>query len=271
MDDVALADGRTMPRIGLGTFPMTDDDAQRLIPQAVEIGYRLIDTATLYRNESGVGRGIAASGIDREELFVTTKLWDEHGYETSKVAFEGSLERLGLDYVDLYLIHWPLPDRGLFEETWRSLIELREHGLARSIGVSNFARSHIESLRAATDVLPVVNQIELHPYFSQPSMREFNHEHDIVTQAWSPLGRGTDVLANEAVGAIARHHGVTPAQIILRWHLDIGNAVVPKSSDPVRLRQNFELSDIVLTAQDLHTLAHLNLGQRVGEDPHTKQ
>lgn len=262
-----LNDGTTVPAIGLGTWPMDDTQAEQAVADALELGYRLVDTATNYRNETGVGRGIARSGVPREEVVVTTKLpGRHHGYEETLASFEESRARLGLDYVDLYLIHWPLPRVDKYVDSWRAMIKLREDGLVRSVGVSNFTAGHIERLGKETGVLPSVNQIELHPLLPQAELRAFHADRGIVTESWSPLGRGTDLLDDPVVGAVAEALQVTPGQVVLRWHVQLGAVPIPKSGDPGRQRANldvfgFELSPAQMTA--IADRAH----RRLGGDP----
>ncbi|MFF0226844.1 aldo/keto reductase [Streptomyces sp. NPDC004629] len=266
-----LNDGTTLPAIGLGTWPMTDDQAEQAVRGALAAGYRLVDTATNYRNESGVGRGIASSGVPREEVVVTTKLpGRHHGYEETLASFEESRRRLGVEYVDLYLIHWPLPRVGKYVDAWRAMIKLREDGLVRSIGVSNFTAEHIEELEERTGVLPSVNQIEMHPLFPQDGLRAFHAGKGIVTESWSPLGRDVRLLTDPAVVAVAGALGVTPAQAVLRWHVQLGAVPIPKSADPARQRANldvfgFELSDAQMSA--VGDRAH----RRLGGDPETHE
>ncbi|MFE7274100.1 aldo/keto reductase [Streptomyces sp. NPDC057623] len=259
-----LNDGTTIPAIGLGTWPMDDTQAEQAVRDALELGYRLVDTATNYRNETGVGRGIARGGVPREQVVVTTKLpGRHHGYEETLASFEESRARLGLDYVDLYLIHWPLPRVDKYVDSWKAMIKLREDGLVRSVGVSNFTAGHIERLGKETGVLPSVNQIELHPLFPQAELRAFHSDRGILTESWSPLGRGTDLLDDPVVGAVAEAHGVTPGQVVLRWHVQLGAVAIPKSGDPGRQRANldvfgFELSPAQMTA--VADRAHRRLG-----------
>ncbi|MEU6607203.1 aldo/keto reductase [Streptomyces shenzhenensis] len=266
-----LNDGTTLPAIGLGTWPMTDAQAEQAVGGALAAGYRLLDTATNYRNESGVGRGIAGSGVPREEVVVTTKLpGRHHGYEETLASFEESRRRLGVEYVDLYLIHWPLPRVGKYVDAWRAMIKLREDGLVRSIGVSNFTPEHIGELEEKTGVLPSVNQIELHPLFPQEGLRAFHAAKGIVTESWSPLGRDVRLLTDPAVVAVAEALGVTPAQAVLRWHVQLGAVPIPKSADPARQRANldvfgFELSDAQMSA--VADRAH----RRLGGDPETHE
>lgn len=267
---VMLTDGRPMPRLGLGTWPMNDEEARQAVTHAVSLGYRLIDTAASYGNERGVGAAVADASASREDLFVTTKLrGSHHGYDAALRGFEESRERLGLDYVDLYLIHWPLPDRGLYVETWRALVHLREQGLARSIGVSNFTPAQIERLVEETGVWPVVNQVEMHPGFPQRELRAWHAEHDIVTESWSPLGVGRKLLDEPVVTDLAAAHGRTPAQIVLRWHVQLGAVPIPKSANTERMRQNFEVFDFSLSAEDMAAIDTLAGGGRIGGDPDT--
>ncbi|MHB9863999.1 aldo/keto reductase [Streptomyces sp. YIM S03343] len=249
-----LNDGTTLPALGLGTWPMDDAEAEQAVRGAVELGYRLVDTAVNYRNETGVGLGVSRSGVPREEIVVTTKLpGRHHGYEETLASFEESRRRLGLDYVDLYLIHWPLPRVDKYVDSWKAMIKLREDGLVRSIGVSNFTAQHIERLEKETGVLPSVNQVELHPLFPQQELRRFHAAKGVVVESWSPLGRGRGLLNDPAVVAAAEAHGVTPAQAVLRWHTQLGAVPIPKSSDPGRQRANldifgFSLDEAQLTA-----------------------
>ncbi|MDS1139355.1 aldo/keto reductase [Pusillimonas sp. SM2304] len=265
---VTFHDGKSAPQLGLGVWQVEDDIAASVVKAALDIGYRSIDTAAIYENETGVGQGIAQSGIKREELFVTTKLWnDRHGHDISKAAFNESLEKLGLDYVDLYLIHWPVPKIGLFVEAWESMIQLRDEGRAKSIGVCNFNISHLQKLLDETGVLPVLNQIELHPHFQQAELRDFHAEHDIVTEAWSPLGRGR-LLDDPGLARIAHKHNRSVAQVILRWHIQLGNMVIPKSVHPERLRENFHIFDFALDDQDMAAIAQMDRPDgRDGPDP----
>ncbi|HEY2790028.1 MAG TPA: aldo/keto reductase [Gaiellales bacterium] len=265
-----LLDGGDIPLLGLGTWPLADAEALAAVASALRAGYRLIDTAARYENETGVGRAIAAAGVPRAEVFVTTKLRGaQHGYDRTIQGLDESLARLGVDYVDLYLIHWPLPGVGLFVDSWRALVDLRAAGKVRSIGVSNFTARHIEALVEATGVLPAVNQIELHPDFAQPEARAWHDAHGIVTEAWSPLGAHTDLLSHPAIAAIAASHGRTPAQIVLRWHVQIGAVPIPKSADPERMRENLAVFDFELGADDMAALHGIDRGNRIGADPDT--
>ncbi|MGW0763657.1 aldo/keto reductase [Streptomyces sp. NPDC002814] len=262
-----LNDGTQIPAIGLGTWPMNDTQAEQAVGAALEMGYRLVDTATNYRNETGVGRGVANSGVPREDVVVTTKLpGRHHGYEETLASFEESRGRLGLDYVDLYLIHWPLPRVDKYVDSWKAMIKLREDGLVRSIGVSNFTAEHIERLEKETGVLPSVNQIELHPLFPQEDLRAFHVGKGIVTESWSPLGRGSDLLDDPAVIGIAEAHGVTPGQVVLRWHTQLGALPIPKSASPERQRENLDIFGFELDAAQLEALAD-RTHRRLGGDP----
>jgi 2,5-diketo-D-gluconate reductase A len=265
---VTFHDGRSAPQLGLGVWQIENDDAATVVQTAIDLGYRSIDTAAIYGNEEGVGRGIAQSKAKREELFIATKLWnDRHGHDTSKAAFQESLERLGLDYVDLYLIHWPVPKNGLYVDAWETMIQLRDEGSAKSIGVCNFNIDHLQKLLDKTGVLPVVNQIELHPHFQQAELREFHAEHDIITEAWSPLGRGK-LFEEPSLVAIARKHGRSVAQVMIRWHTQLGNMVIPKSVTPSRIQENLNVFDFTLDDQDMAAIAKLDRPDgRDGPDP----
>ncbi|MGW3096982.1 aldo/keto reductase [Streptomyces sp. NPDC001102] len=262
-----LNDGTRLPAVGLGTWPMSDAEAERAVAEALGLGYRLVDTATNYRNESGVGLGIARGGVPREEIVVTTKLpGRDHGYEETLASFEASRRRLGLEYVDLYLIHWPLPRVDRYVDAWRAMIKLREDGLVRSIGVSNFTPGHIERLEKETGVLPSVNQIELHPLFPQEELRAFHTAKGILTESWSPLGRGSDLLDDPALVSIAENLGVSPGQVVLRWHIQLGAVPVPKSSDPGRQRANLDVFGFELDAGQMRAVAD-RAHRRLGGDP----
>jgi 2,5-diketo-D-gluconate reductase A len=266
---VTLLDGVEIPQLGFGVFQVPPEETQEAVEEALEVGYRHIDTAAAYRNERGVGAAIAASGIPRDEIFVTTKLWNsQQGYELTLGTFQKSLNRLGLDRVDLYLIHWPVPTEGRALETWRAFERIQEEGGSRTIGVSNFRVEDLEMLEREADVLPSVNQIELHPHLQQGELRAWHDEHGVVTEAWSPLAQG-ELLNNETIASVAARHGRTPAQVILRWHLQLGNVVIPKSITPKRIRENFELFDFELSEEDMTEVAALDVGQRIGPDPAT--
>jgi 2,5-diketo-D-gluconate reductase A len=267
--NLTLHDGVEIPQLGFGVFQVPPEDTQEVVEQALDAGYRHIDTAGAYRNEKGVGAAIAASGLAREDLFVTTKLWNsEQGFETTLAAFEASLDRLGFDYVDLYLIHWPVPSEGRFVDTWRAFERIHGEGRARTIGVSNFRVEDLGRLEAETEVRPTVNQIELHPRLQQAELRSWHAGHGIVTEAWSPLAQG-ELLDDETVVAIAEKHGKTPAQAILRWHLQLGNVVFPKSVTPERIRENIEIFDFELGDAEMAEFERLDRGERIGPDPGT--
>jgi 2,5-diketo-D-gluconate reductase A len=258
-----LLDGRGIPQLGLGVYKVDDAKAASLVAGAIEAGYRHIDTAALYENERGVGEGVRASGVPREELFVTTKVWnDRHGFDETQRAFDESINKLGLDYVDLYLIHWPAPKQDKYVDTWRALVKLQEEGRVRSIGVSNFKPHHLERLAETSDVTPVLNQVELHPWLPQAEVRAYDASRGILTEAWSPLARGR-VLGNEILDGIAEH----PAQVVLRWHIQLGVVVIPKSNSLDRVRENSEVFDIQLDVADLAAIAGLESGERTGMDP----
>ncbi|MCL2829281.1 MAG: aldo/keto reductase [Betaproteobacteria bacterium] len=266
-----LNDGQQIPQLGLGTWQTPDENAAAIVSIALEEGYRLIDTASIYGNEAGVGTGILSSGIPREEIFVTTKLWNNrHGYDDALRTFDESLRRLRLDYVDLYLIHWPMAHRNRYPDAWRALITLKNEGRARSVGVSNFQIPHLQRLLDETGVTPSVNQIELHPYFQQRALRQFHARHGIVTECWSPIGKGGDLLREKNVLRVAQKHQKTAAQIVLRWHLDNGLVAIPKSANPARLRENFQTSGFRLDPEDIALLDGLdNPKGRIGPDPDT--
>ncbi|MER5526185.1 aldo/keto reductase [Streptomyces sp. NPDC002677] len=266
---VTLNNGVTMPQLGFGVFQVPEEETTAAVAGALRAGYRSIDTAAIYGNERGVGQALADSGIARDELFITTKLWNaDQGYDTTLAAFDASLDKLGLDQVDLYLIHWPTPARDLYLDTWRALEKLYADGRTRAIGVSNFQPAHLERLLGAASVVPAVNQIELHPGLQQAELRDFHARHGIATEAWSPLAQGA-VLKDDAVTAIAAGHGKSPAQVVLRWHLQIGNVVIPKSVTETRIRENFDVFDFELSPQEIDALTALDRGMRTGPDPDT--
>lgn len=266
---LTMNSGHTIPQLGLGVFRVPADDAERVVTDALEIGYRHIDNAAVYQNEEGVGRAIARSEIPREELFITTKLWNaDQGEETTRPALEASLERLGLDYVDLYLIHWPAPQRDLYVESWGVLETLRDEGLARSIGVSNFEPEHLERLAEASSVVPAVNQVELHPAFAQRELRAFQEPRGILTEAWGPLGQGKYPLEDlGGLPQIADKHNKTIAQVVLRWHIQEGVIVFPKTTKRERLEENIAVFDFVLDDEDMAQMAAMDSGMRVGTHP----
>ena len=263
-----LNDGREIPQIGLGVWRTPAEEAAQVVRTAVAAGYRSIDTAAAYANEPGVGEGVRSVEVPRESLFVTTKLWnDSQGADRARRAFDASLKRLGLDYVDLYLIHWPAPRQNLFVETWRTLLELKREGRARSVGVSNFTPAHLQRLLDETGEAPALNQIELHPRLQQAELRAFHARHGIVTEAWSPLGQGR-LLDEPALQAIGRKHGKTAAQVILRWHVQLGVVAIPKSVNPRRMAENIAVTDFALDESDMAEIARLDDPRgRVGPDP----
>jgi len=267
---VTLNNGVVMPQLGFGVWQVPDDEATPAVATALATGYRSIDTAAMYRNESGVGKAIAASGIARDELFVTTKLNnDGHGREATLRAFEQSRKNLGLDYVDLYLIHWPLPAQDRYVETWQAFETLLADGVVRAIGVSNFHAPHLQRVIDESGTVPAVNQIELHPYLTQQPLREFDTRHRIATEAWSPLASGGNVLADPVITSLAEKYGKTPAQVILAWHLQLGNVVIPKSVTPARIRENFAVFDVELDPDDVVAISGLDRDGRTGPNPET--
>lgn len=270
-DNEGARRSRPLPAIGFGTYPLDDEAARRAVAGALDLGYRLIDSATNYRNEAGVGRGIADSDVPRAEIVVTTKLpGRDHGYESTLDSFHASRRRLGLDQVDLYLIHWPLPRVDRYVDSWRAMIELQRQGYVRDIGVSNFTPEHIDRLERETGVLPSVNQVEMHPWFPQRRLREYHAAKSITTESWSPLGRSPGLLDRAEITAIARAHDVTPAQVVLRWHVQLGAVPIPKSADPDRQRSNLDVFGFELTADEVETLSALETG-RIGGDPDTHE
>lgn len=265
---LSLNDGSFMPQLGIGVWQVPEADTARVVRDALEIGYRLFDGAAAYKNETGLGEGLRQTEILRDQLFVTSKLWNsDHGHDAALRACEASLDRLGLDYLDLYLIHWPVPAADLSVETWRALIRLRDEGRVRSIGVANFHEAHLQRLIDETGVTPAVNQIELHPSLAQVALRQTDRAMGIVTQSWSPLGRGD--LDLPEVSDIAGRLGCTPAQVVLRWHLQNGLSVIPKSVSAARLAENFHALDIELPDADMAVLDGLERGHRTGPDPET--
>lgn len=267
---ITLNNGVAMPQLGYGVWQVPDDEAATAVGSALEAGYRSIDTAAIYGNEEGTGKALAASGIARDELFVTTKLWnDEQGYDSTLRAFDTSLGKLGLEYVDLYLIHWPMPAKDTYVDTYRAFEKIYEEGRAKAIGVSNFQPAHLERLMGETSVVPAVNQVELHPQLQQSELRAFHARHNIATEAWSPLGQGKDLLTNTTVTGLAEKYGRTPAQIVLRWHLQVGNVVIPKSVTPSRIKENIDVFGFELDDADMSALAALDSGTRLGPDPDT--
>ena len=268
--DITLNNGVRMPQLGFGVFQIPDDEAEQAVATALRVGYRSIDTAAIYRNERGVGRALRASGVPREEVFITTKLWNsQHDYDAALAAFDKSMARLGLDVLDLYLIHWPVPAQNKYLEAWRALRRLQEEGRVRAIGVSNFTVEALTRVIEDSGVVPDVNQIELHPRLAQAELRAFHAEHGIATEAWGPLGQGKGLLEDPVLARLAAKHGRTPAQVVLRWHLQLGNIVIPKSVTPSRIAENFQVFDFELDEEDMAEIATMDVGERLGFDPAT--
>ncbi|MDQ0846317.1 MULTISPECIES: aldo/keto reductase [unclassified Streptomyces] len=265
---ITLNNGVAMPQLGFGVWQVPDDEATQTVTTALEAGYRSIDTAAIYGNEAGTGKAVIGSGIPREELFVTTKLWNsEQGYDSTLRAFDASLGKLGLDYVDLYLIHWPMPAKDTYVDTYKAFEKILADGRTKAIGVSNFRVEDLERLIGETSVVPAVNQVELHPQLQQSGLKDFHAKHGIATEAWSPLGQGKDLLQAPTVVAVARKHDRTPAQVVLRWHLQVGNVVIPKSVTPSRIQENIDVFDFELDADDLAAFTALDEGRRLGPEP----
>ena len=262
-----------MPQVGLGVWQTPPDDTERAVATALDAGYRHIDTAAGYFNEREVGHAVASSGLPREDVFVTTKLWNaDQGYDRTLAAFDASMARLGFsgsdDYLDLYLIHWPMPAKGAYVDTFKAFAHLRDQGRIRSIGVSNFEPEHLRILVDATGIVPAVNQIELHPLLQQQELRDTHAQLGIATEAWSPLGQGS-LLSHPTVTAVADAHGKTPAQVLIRWHIQLGNIVIPKSVTPERIVSNFDVFDFELSEQDMASISSLGVQTRLGPDPRT--
>lgn len=267
---VELNDGNSMPQLGYGLWQVPDEETEKVVTDAIRIGYRSIDSAQVYGNEHGLGRAIKSCGLPRKELYITTKIWNsEHGYDSTLKSFEGSMKKLGTEYLDLLLIHWPAPKKNLYVETWKALVQLKKDGRVRSIGVSNFYPEHIEKIIDATSFIPAVNQVELHPRFQQLELRSFHEKHNIRTESWSPLGQGK-VIADEVIRKIAEKHGKTPAQVIIRWHLENNLIAIPKSVTPSRIEENFNVFGFSLDERDLKDIASMNdKNGRIGPDPMT--
>jgi len=270
--NVSLSTGTTtidIPQLGFGVWQVPDAEVTDAVSTALEVGYRSIDTAAAYQNEEGVGRALARTDAPREEIFLTTKVWnDEQGYESTLRAFDASAKRLGQEVVDLYLIHWPVPSKDAYVDTWRALLELRSQGRIRAAGVCNFQPAHLQRLLDETGELPAINQIELHPRLQQAELRAFHAQHGIVTEDWSPLASG-GLLSDPVIAGIAQRLSRTPAQVILRWHLELGNVVIPKSVTPSRIAENFAIFDFELEPADLAAIEGLNRDERTGPDPDT--
>ncbi|MFD0776335.1 aldo/keto reductase [Streptomonospora algeriensis] len=267
--DVTLNNGVRIPQLGFGVWQVDNSEVTDAVSTALETGYRSIDTAAAYGNEEGVGQALRRSGLARGEVFVTSKLWNsDQGYDTTLQAFDASMARLGLEYLDLYLIHWPVPAHDHFVSSWKAMERLYAEGRVRAIGVSNFHPEHLRRILDEGGIVPTVNQIELHPRLTQQELRSFNKEHDIATEAWSPLGQG-QLLQDPTVAKLAEAYGKTPAQVILRWHLQTGNIAIPKSATPERIRANFDVFDFELSSGDLEAISGLNENHRFGPDPDT--
>jgi 2,5-diketo-D-gluconate reductase A len=266
---VTLNDGTSVPAVGLGVWQTPAEDTERAVSAALSAGYRHVDTAAAYGNEEGVGRAVAASGLPRDDVYVVTKLWNsEQGYDSTLRAFDASMTKLGIDRLDLYLIHWPMPEVNAFVDTFKAFARLREQGRVTSIGVSNFEPEHLHTLVDATGIVPAVNQIELHPLLPQHALREVHAELGIATEAWSPLGQGS-LLSHPTVVGLAEAHGKTPAQVLIRWHVQLGNIVIPKSVNPERIASNFDVFDFELSEPDMASVTSLEDGTRLGPDPRT--
>jgi 2,5-diketo-D-gluconate reductase A len=270
--ELTFNDGKTIPQLGYGVWQVEDDVAEKVVVQAFEAGFRHIDTAKIYGNEAGVGRAIERSGLNPEDIFITTKLWNaDQGFDSTLAAFDASMERLGLETLDLYLIHWQQPQQDKYVDTWKALTELQKSGRVKSIGVSNFTTEGLQRIIDATGVVPAINQVELHPFFNQAELRAFNASNGILTQAWSPLGQGGELLEHPAITAIAAKHNATPAQVVIAWHIAIGNVVIPKSVTESRIRENYAALDVTLDEADLEAINGLDRtaegAGRIGPDP----
>jgi 2,5-diketo-D-gluconate reductase A len=267
---LTMNDGNQIPQLGFGVFQIDPDETTEPVRIALDVGYRLIDTAQGYRNEEAVGTALRNSGIPIEDVFVTTKLTNsEHGRDKTLAAFDNSMRKLRLDVLDLFLIHWPVPKLDLYVETWKAFDELRREGRIRSIGVSNFTTEHLQRLIDETGVVPTVNQVELHPRFPQEELRAFHAQHGILTEAWAPLGQGRGLLAEPVLAEVARSKNKSPAQVVLRWHIQLGNIVIPKSVTPSRIRENFDVFDFALDDAQMEQISRLDTGERLGPDPRT--
>ena len=266
---IALRGAAVIPQLGFGVFQVPPGETAAVVARALSVGYRHIDTAAAYGNEAAVGEAIRSSGLGREEVFVTSKCFNnDHGYEEAKRAFHASLRRLQFDYLDLYLIHWPVPAHNRYVDTWKAFVELQGEGLIRSIGVSNFQQTHLRAVIDATSHTPAVNQVELHPYLQQAPLRREHERLGVITEAWSPLAQGL-VLGEETIVEIARAHSKTPAQVVIRWQLQLGNVVIPKSVTPERIEQNFDVFDFALGDPEMQAIERLDAGRRSGPDPDT--
>ncbi|MGO2534372.1 MULTISPECIES: aldo/keto reductase [Micrococcaceae] len=263
-------DGRTIPQLGYGVWKVKDDVAEKVVSLAFDAGYRHVDTARIYGNEAGVGRAVAASGLERSDLFVTTKVWNaDQGYQQTLDAFDASMERMGMEFIDLFLIHWLQPKQGKHVETWKALIELQKSGRVGSIGVCNFTAEALAELEEATGIVPAIHQVETHPFFPQTALREYEASRGILHQSWSPLGQGSELLGNQVLTDIAAKHGATPAQVVIAWHLALGLVVIPKSETPARIVENWESLGVTLDDEDIAAINGLDRGEegRIGPDP----
>lgn len=266
--NLTLNDGNSAPQLGFGVFQIPDAETADAVAYAIKAGYRSIDTAAIYKNEAGVRQGIERSGVARSDIFLTTKLWNaEQGFDETLRAFDASAKKLGADYVDMYLIHWPTPKRDRYVDTWKAFIRLREEGRIRSIGVSNFQPDQLDRIVKETGIVPVVNQIELHPDFAQRDVVAANAKHKVITESWSPLGQGGDLLKDATLVQLAKKHGKSAAQVVLRWHVQLGHMVIPKSVTPERIAANIDVFDFELSADDMKAIDGLEAGNRMGPDP----
>ena len=266
--NLTLNNGVEIPQLGFGVFKVPEGSTKDVVLKALETGYRHIDTAKLYGNEAEVGAAVRESGLDRDAVFVTSKVWnDDQGYDATMRAFDASMDRLGFDVLDLYLIHWPVPRQDRYVDTWRALEQLYRDGRVRAVGVSNFNADHLHRLVDETDLVPAINQVELHPYLQQAELRKANESLGIATEAWGPIARGGELLTDEVITRIADKHGRTPAQVVLRWHIELGNVVIPKSVTPSRIGENFDVFGFALDAEDMGAIADLDRGERTGPDP----
>ena len=266
---VQLNDGNCIPAVGFGVFKIPPADTEQAVGTALRTGYRHVDTAAMYGNERETGRAVAASGVPRDELYLVTKLWNaDQGYDTTLAAFDGSMDRLGIDYLDLYLVHWPMPQANKFVDTFKAFAHLRDRGRIRSIGVSNFEPEHLHVLIDATGIVPAVNQVELHPRLPQTELREMHAHLGIATEAWAPLARGT-LLTHPTITGLAERCGRTPAQVLIRWHIQLGNIVIPKSVNPKRIASNFDVFDFELSSNEMASISSLDDGNRLGPNPRT--
>ncbi len=266
LEQITIAAGVAMPQLGLGVFQVSDGEAAETVAAAIAAGYRSIDTAAIYRNERGTGEGLRRAGLPRQDIFVTTKLWNDRQAD-APAALGESLGKLGLEQVDLYLIHWPAPKNDSYAQAWRSLVRLRDEGRTRAVGVSNFTEAHLARVMDETGVAPALNQVELHPYLQQPALRAYHAEHGIRTEAWSPIGQGKALLDDPVLARLAEAHGKTAAQIVLRWHLQLGTIVIPKTVTPSRLRENLAVTDFALDDAEMAAIAALDRSERLGPDP----